>query len=192
MPKPVPKDESALASRSCREGLSTSSDATLRQILPTPEKSFYNKIPKSPAVSASVGSSPALERTAAEGRGERILFVDDEGVPLSVGTMILEQHGYLVTGVPNGEAAVRELHDNPDGFDAVLTDLSMPGMSGLQLAHQIRKLRPDLPVILTSGYVNPEDEARAAKLRIHAILTKPVNTKDSLPHSERGLRSARA
>jgi DNA-binding NtrC family response regulator len=53
-------------------------------------------------------------------------------------------------------------------------------MSGLQLAHQIRSLRPDLPVILTSGYVNPEDQACANKLRIHAILTKPVNTKELL------------
>jgi CheY-like chemotaxis protein len=132
----------------------------------------------------SASDAPVVEqapaRKVAAGRGERILFVDDEGVLLFVGTMTLEQNGYVVTGMPNGEAALRELRTNPDGYDVVLTDLSMPGLSGLQLAHQLRKLRPELPVILTSGYIGPEDQARAEKLGIHAILTKPVNTKELL------------
>lgn len=114
------------------------------------------------------------------GRGERILFVDDEGVLLFVGTMTLEQNGYKVTGVPNGEAALRELLENPKGYDVLLTDLSMPGMSGLQLAHQVRKIRADLPVILTSGYINPDDQAKADRLGIRAILIKPVDTKELL------------
>jgi CheY-like chemotaxis protein len=94
--------------------------------------------------------------------------------------MTLEQNGYLVTGVPNGEAALRELHQNPNGYDVVLTDLSMPGISGLQLVYQIRKFRKDIPVIMTSGYISPEDQTRAGRLGIHAILTKPVNTKELL------------
>ncbi|MGB7437115.1 MAG: PAS domain S-box protein [Candidatus Acidiferrum sp.] len=114
------------------------------------------------------------------GHGERILFVDDEGVLLFVGTMSLEQNGYKVTGMPDGEAALRELLQNPAAYDAVLTDLSMPGMSGLQLAHQIRKLRPELPVILTSGYISPGDQAKADRLGIRAVLAKPVDTKQVL------------
>jgi PAS domain S-box-containing protein len=132
----------------------------------------------------SASDAPIVEqapkRKVVEGRGERVLFVDDEGVLLFVGTMTLEQHGYIVTGMPNGEAALRELHANPDGYDVVLTDLSMPGLSGLQLAHELRKIRAELPVILTSGYISPEDQARAQELGIHAILTKPVNTKELL------------
>jgi CheY-like chemotaxis protein len=85
-----------------------------------------------------------------------------------------------VTGLPNGESALRELRQNPGAYDAVITDLSMPGLSGLQLAHQIRKVRADLPVILLSGYVNPEDQVRADRLGIRAILTKPVNSYDLL------------
>ncbi|HTQ97068.1 MAG TPA: PAS domain S-box protein, partial [Candidatus Acidoferrum sp.] len=115
-----------------------------------------------------------------KGQGEKILFVDDEGVLLFVGTMTLEQKGYKVTGVPNGEAALRELRQNPNDYDAVLTDLSMPGLSGLQLADEIRKILPEMPVILMSGYVNPEDQARADKLGIRAILQKPVKSKDLL------------
>jgi PAS domain S-box-containing protein len=133
-----------------------------------------------PAVREAVISGSAPERPATVGRGERILFVDDEGVLLFVGTMTLEQKGYKVTGMPNGEAALRELLQNPKGYDAVLTDLSMPGMSGLQLAHQVRKIRADLPVILTSGYINPDDQAKADRLGIQAILTKPVDTKELL------------
>jgi len=134
-----------------------------------------------PAVIEEVAvAAPVQAGKAASGRGERILFVDDEGVLLFVGTMTLEQNGYAVTGMPNGDAALRELRVNPNGYEAVLTDLSMPGMSGLQLADEIRSIRADLPVILTSGYVSPEDQSRANELGIHAILNKPVNTKELL------------
>jgi PAS domain S-box-containing protein len=133
-----------------------------------------------PAVSDVAAVAPVPERQATVGHGERVLFVDDEGVLLFVGTMALEQNGYVVTGMPNGDAALRELRLNPNGYDVVLTDLSMPGMSGLDLAQQVGKVRPDLPVILTSGYVGPEDQARANQLGVHAILTKPVNTKEML------------
>ena len=133
-----------------------------------------------PAVREAAAATRAPEREAPMGNGERILFVDDEGVLLFVGTMTLEQNGYRVTGMPNGESALHELRQNPRGYDVVITDLSMPGMSGLQLAHQLRKLRADLPVILTSGYVNPDDQAKADRLGIRAILTKPVKTKELL------------
>ncbi len=133
-----------------------------------------------PAVTSVAAPVRVADREAPSGQGQRILFVDDEGVLLFVGTMSLEQNGYKVTGLPNGEAALQELQLNPNAYDALLTDLSMPGMSGLQLAHEVRKLRPDLPVILTSGYVNPEDQAKADRLGIRAILTKPVNLKELL------------
>ena len=133
-----------------------------------------------PAVRSSIAEAPAVESQAPSGRGERVLFVDDEGVLLFVGTMSLEQNGYKVTGAPNGEAALHELQQNPAAFDVLITDLSMPGMSGLQLAQEVRKLRIDLPIILTSGYINPEDQVKADQLGIRSILTKPVNTKELL------------
>ncbi len=133
-----------------------------------------------PAVRGATTAVRVQERAAPSGLGERILFVDDEGVLVFVGTMSLEQNGYKVTGAAHGEAALGELRRNPNGYDAVVTDLSMPGMSGLQLTHQIRMIRPDIPVILTSGYINPEDQAKADRLGIRAILSKPVNTKELL------------
>ena len=133
-----------------------------------------------PVVKEAATHVRAAEPEAPRGRGERILFVDDEGVLLFVGTMNLEQNGYRVTGMPSGEAALRELQREPNGYDLVVTDLSMPGISGLQFAQQIREVRPDIPVILTSGYVSPEDKLKADRLGIRAILTKPVNTKELL------------
>jgi PAS domain S-box-containing protein len=118
--------------------------------------------------------------TAPSGHGERILFVDDENVLVFIGSMTLEQKGYKVTGVPNGEVALEELRKQINLYDAVVTDLSMPGISGLQLASEIRKLRPELPVILTSGYVNPEDQVRAENAGIHTILQKPVKANELL------------
>ena len=133
-----------------------------------------------PAVRSETSVVPVEERQTTSGRGERVLFVDDEGVLLFVGTMSLEQNGYKVTGVPNGEAALQELRQNPYACDVLITDLSMPGMSGLQLAQEVRKLRTDLPIILTSGYINPEDQVKADQIGIRSILTKPVNTKELL------------
>jgi len=133
-----------------------------------------------PAVRGSIAEAPAHEGQIPTGRGERILFVDDEGVLLFVGTMNLEQNGYKVTGVSNGESALQELQQNPAAFDVLITDLSMPGMSGLQLAQEARKLRADLPIVLTSGYINPEDQVKADQLGIRSILTKPVNNRELL------------
>jgi CheY-like chemotaxis protein len=123
---------------------------------------------------------PPSEPTAMCGHGQRILFVDDERVLLFVGATKLEQNGYKITSMSDGETALQALRQNPHSYDAVLTDFSMPGMSGLQLAVEIRKIRSDLPVILTSGYIKPDDLNRAVQLGIRTILIKPVNGKELL------------
>jgi CheY-like chemotaxis protein len=133
-----------------------------------------------PAVREADAAVRAPERTAPCGRGGRILFVDDEGKLLFVGATNLEQHGSKVTSLSDGEAAARALRQNPHSYDTVLTDLSMPGMSGLQLAGEIRKVLSDIPVILTSAYINPDDLNRAVRLGIQTVLIKPLNTKELL------------
>ncbi len=133
-----------------------------------------------PAIHAVPARDAVAPADPPDGRGERILFVDDEGALRFVGSMFLEQHGYKVTCVANGEFALQEILTDPSAYDAIITDLSMPGMSGLQLALEVQQIRPDLPVIFTSGYINPEDQAKAEKLRIRAILTKPVHLKELL------------
>jgi len=133
-----------------------------------------------PALPGAVQLMQAAERDAPAGRGEHVLFVDNESVLVFVGTKMLEQSGYKVTGLSSGEAALRVFRRRPEEFDAVITDLSMPAMSGLQLARELRNLRADIPILLTSGYFNPEDQMNAERLGVRSLLTKPVNARQLL------------
>jgi PAS domain S-box-containing protein len=127
-----------------------------------------------PAVHDTPAPVEVVERVSPVGNGEHILFLDDEGVLVFIGTMILEQKGYRVTGLSSAEAALREFQQRPDAFDAVVTDLSMPAMSGIQFVRELRKLSSNIPVLLTSGYFDPDDQMHAKKLGVRATLSKPV------------------
>ena len=123
------------------------------------------------------GDEPALTDTpvtrAPKGRG-RILFVDDEEAIVRLGEKILGKLGYTVEGAAGGEEALRVFRRDPQGFDLVITDQTMPGMTGETLIAAIRELRGDIPAILCTGYSQNlgEDEARA--LGIETLLMKPL------------------
>lgn len=133
-----------------------------------------------PAAKALVVEESPSETETPLGNGEQILFVDDENVLVFVGAMMLEQKGYRVVSTASGDAALQEFRQRAGAFDAVISDLSMPGMSGLQLARELQAIRQDIPIILTSGYFGPDEQAAATKLGIRALLTKPVNPKELL------------
>lgn len=75
-------------------------------------------------------------------------------------------------------AALKTLRETPQRFNAVLSDESMPGMTGSELAGEIRSLRPDLPIVLMSGYVSPALLSRAKDLGITEVLAKPLAERD--------------
>ena len=103
----------------------------------------------------STGSTPSTrEQTALDDLtfDARMLFVeDDESIADIIGIM-LEDLGFDLIHVPSGEEALMMLDRKPDGFDIVLTDVVMGGISGVSLAKKIRSTHPDLPIILASGY----------------------------------------
>ncbi len=107
---------------------------------------------------------------------ERILFVDDEKSVAYVGKKLLEHLGYEVTAMTDSDAALIKFRDQPDNFDLVITDMTMPKMTGVQLAQEMRQSRPDLPIILCSGYsdnITPED----AKIQgFQGYLPKPFRS----------------
>ena len=83
---------------------------------------------------------------------ERILLVDDEEMLAELGKTILEGLGYVVTALTSSLDALALFQNYPDRFDAVITDQTMPGMIGRDLAGRILQIRPDLPIILCTGH----------------------------------------
>ena len=121
-------------------------------------------------VSESEPSSPLF------GKGH-VLYVDDEkALAAAVGRM-LESLGYRVTVCHGGAEAIARVRENPQAFDVVLTDLSMPGLSGTDVARELMRLRPGLPVILTSGYADRVNQDLSA-LGICLRLDKPFDRRE--------------
>ena len=108
------------------------------------------------------------------GGAERILFVDDEKMLAAVGQQALQRLGYEVVSRTSPIEALELFKAKPDHFDLVITDQTMPGMTGDALAREIRRLRPDIPVIICTGYSQTIDLERAKQIGIEAFVMKPV------------------
>jgi signal transduction histidine kinase/ActR/RegA family two-component response regulator len=106
---------------------------------------------------------------------EHILLVDDETVIVEFGRQGLERLGYRVDGCTSSVDALARFRQSPERYDLVITDMTMPQMTGDQLAREIFKLRPGMPVILCTGYSSRIDGPRAQKMGIRALLMKPLN-----------------
>jgi DNA-binding NtrC family response regulator len=104
---------------------------------------------------------------------ERILVVDDEANMLGLFKKILEKEGYEVVTAGSGEEAIQRLEK--EGFDLLISDLKMPGLSGIELVRQAKKLSPTLPCIVLTAYGTIESAVSAMKEGAYDYLTKPVN-----------------
>jgi len=91
---------------------------------------------------------------------------------------MLERLGYKVTTRTNSIEALAHFQNSPDQYDAVITDQTMPGMTGFDLARRMLQIRPDLPIILCTGYSNLVDEEQAKMIGIKGFIMKPMSKKD--------------
>jgi signal transduction histidine kinase/ActR/RegA family two-component response regulator len=135
---------------------------------------------------------PAQEpppRSAPAGNGETILVVDDEPSLVHLAEEVLAALGYEPVGCVGGREALRVFAASPRRFDAVLTDSIMPEMSGTQLVQQLKARRPELPVILMSGFAGPDLQAQALAAGAQAVLAKPL-TSAELAHCLAGVLAA--
>ena len=105
---------------------------------------------------------------------ERILFIDDEAVIAKMAGQILERLGYSVTTKLNSIEALELFRSKPDDFDLVVTDMTMPCMTGDELAVEMTKIRPDIPVILCTGYSKKVSDEIDSQSRIKAFAYKPI------------------
>jgi signal transduction histidine kinase/CheY-like chemotaxis protein len=148
-----------------------------------------------PEIGVSPEQPPGLRETAdsvAPLRSRTVLVVDDEELVRGMISVILIRNGYLVREASSPESALRQVHDDPYGVDLVITDQAMPNMSGLRLAQDLRSLRPDLPILLVSGHLEPEELERAEVLSVDGILEKPFGRSALLSLVDRVLRARHA
>jgi PAS domain S-box-containing protein len=129
-----------------------------------------------PLIDAEAPLDTTVSEPAAAGRGH-ILLVDDEELLAEMGQSMLERLGYEVTSHTSSLAALAAFQSDPDRFDAVITDQTMPGMTGVDLARRMLRIRPDLPIILCTGYSNLVDETQAKARGIKGFAMKPLTRK---------------
>ena len=108
------------------------------------------------------------------GGNERILLVDDEEPVVRLQRLIFERLGYHVTVRTSSLDALEAFRADPDRFDLVVTDMNMPNMTGTQLARELIALRPDIPIIVSTGFSETFDEKVAKELGVKDFLMKPV------------------
>ena len=112
------------------------------------------------------------------GKGERILFVEDEKSIAHLGQEILQRLGYAVSVETRSPEALKTFREAPEKFDLVITDQTMPHMTGENLAREFLRIRPDIPIILCTGYSPNMTPEKAQNLGIRAFLWKPLILQD--------------
>jgi len=115
---------------------------------------------------ASAETAPPAPATA-PGRGAHVLYIDDDETMVVMVERILERAGYRVSGFRNPQQAIASVREHPGTFDLVVTDFNMPECSGLDVARELARIQPQLPVLISSGYITEElrDEAKLAGVR---------------------------
>ena len=142
---------------------------------------------------------PVLENTSApadtvatqarKGNGERVLIVDDEEPLCVMCARVLERLNYKVTAFSDAGKAMEHFRLNPNGFDLVITDLNMPGISGVTLASEILRIRPRMPILLATGYSAHWTPEKARSIGIHGIVQKPMTYAILAEAAEEALKS---
>lgn len=105
---------------------------------------------------------------------ERILFIDDEAPIADIGKQMLESMGYDVNAMTDSIEALELFRAEPDSFDLVITDMTMPKMTGGELAAELLQIKPGLPIILCTGFSAMMDENKATSMGIQAFVYKPL------------------
>ncbi len=138
-------------------------------------------------VDSLVVDSSGLAQSCAPSEGNkgklkdcRILYVDDDQSVLKSIILLLKSHGIVVSGYSDPVAVLDVLRDESADYKILVTDYNMPGLSGLEFAMQVRKLRPELPVVIISGFIDDELTAHAREAGVTALMEKPFSTKHFL------------
>ncbi|MEQ1774894.1 MAG: PAS domain S-box protein [Burkholderiales bacterium] len=133
---------------------------------------FTIYLPAAPAQIGVPASDSHIADPAKAGRGQRILYLDDEESMVYLVKRYLEKCGYRVSGHASQREAIDALRADPSGFDLLVTDYNMPGLSGLDVAREARLICPDLPLAIISGFIDDELRTQAAKIGVQSLIDK--------------------
>jgi len=128
--------------------------------------------PPAPLAAAAPDAPPP---PVPRGNGERILVVDDDAVSGFAIEKMIESLGYAVNRCMRPEEALARIAAAPSGFDLVVTDLAMPGMDGQELMERLLHIRPELPIVVASGFVDAARQRSLEQAGARAVLRKPVS-----------------
>lgn len=131
-------------------------------------------LPRAADAAPAVSEAPAAAAALPPGQGETVLVVDDEPALVELAEELLADLGYEPLGLTSSARALEEFARDPARFDLVLSDEVMPGLTGTALAAELRRLRPDLPIVLATGYGGEQLEARARQAGIAVVVAKPL------------------
>jgi CheY-like chemotaxis protein len=124
-----------------------------------------------------------------QGSGESVMVVDDERPLVRLAEETLAELGYDPAGFDSSVAALEAFRAEPQRYDLVLTDQTMPDLTGTDLARELRRLRPDLPIVLMSGYKGPQLTTLAQDVGVSEILHKPLVGRDIAEALVRAIRA---
>jgi CheY-like chemotaxis protein len=130
-----------------------------------------------PAPGESANAAVAAPATR-PGDAQHILYIDDDESLVFLVRRLLARRGYQVSGHVDPAAALAELRADPQGFDLVVTDYNMPGMSGLEVARAVRAIRAELPVAVASGYIDDKLRADASAAGVSELIFKADAVED--------------
>jgi PAS domain S-box-containing protein len=136
---------------------------------------LYFSAVEAPAENGPPG--PAAPKSAS-GHGLHVLYVDDEDSLVSLGQRSLQRLGYQISGFTSATKALAAFNSEPSRYDMVVTDFNMPGMTGLELARELLRLQPGLPMMLVSGHITDELKAQASAVGIMELTCKPFTVRE--------------
>lgn len=131
-----------------------------------------------PAIEGEVVVLPSEKKITENGRGKTILFVDDEEALIDAGQRMLKRLGYHVKSFSNPVEALKLFRKQPEIFDLVITDMTMPHITGIELAGKIASIRPDIPIILCTGFNEKVSAESSRMLGIQGYVMKPYTQQE--------------
>jgi PAS domain S-box-containing protein len=140
---------------------------------PEQGSTFTIYLPHSPV---TLITAEAVTTESHRGHGERVLLIEDEAPVLAAIDEVLSRLGYETVSFSDSHAALAAFEAAPERFDVVVTDETMPGLTGTGLARVLRSHRPDLPILLVSGYIGATQAQQARAAGVSEVLSKPVQS----------------